>query len=87
MFSITEAAGAHLAGLLERAEAPEDVFARLEQEEGGLALRLGHADPGDNTFAHEGKTVLVLSDELHQQLADSTLDVEDTDQGPRLRLQ
>lgn len=51
------------------------------------AFRLGQAHPGDGTFAHEGKTVLVLSDELCQQLADGTIDVEDTDEGPRLRLQ
>ncbi len=73
-----------MAGLLERAEAPEDVFARVEQEEGALALHIGHAHPGDSTFAHEGKTGLVLSDEICQQLADSTLDVEDTDDGSRL---
>ncbi len=87
MLSMTEAAGAHLAGLLERDEAPEDVFLRLEQEEGELTLRFGHAHPGDSTFAHEGLTVLVLHDELCQELADSTLDVEDTDEGPQLRLQ
>ncbi len=86
MFSITEAAGAHLAGLLERDEAPEDVFVRLEQKKDGLALRLGHAHPGDSTFAHEGRTVLLLDEELCQELADSTLDVEDTEAGPRLRV-
>ena len=86
MFGMAEAAGAHLAGLLERDEAQQGVFARLEQEEGGLALRLGHAHRGDRTFAHEGETVLVLDKELRQELADSTLDVEDTDEGPRLRL-
>ena len=86
MFSITEAAGAYLTGSLERKEAPEDVFARLEQEEGQLALRLGHAHLEDSTFAHEGRTVLVIDKELCQELADSTLDVEDTEAGPRLRL-
>ncbi len=55
-----------MAGLLEHDEAPAEVFTRLEQEEGGLALRLGHVHPGDNTFAHDGKTVLVLSDGLCQ---------------------
>ncbi len=86
MFSMTEAAGAHLAGILERDEAREDVFVRLEEEEGGLTLRLGPAHPGDSTFAHEGRTVLVIHDELCQELADSTLDVEDTNEGPQLRL-
>lgn len=87
MFSITETAGAHLAGLLEREEAPEDVVVRLEQSEDGLAIRLGNAHPGDSAFTHEGRTVLVLDDEICQELADSKLDVEDTDEGPQLRLQ
>ena len=86
MLSMTEAAGAHLAGLLERDEAPEDVVARLEQEEGEIALRRGHAHPGDSAFAHEGRTVLVLHDELCKELADHTLDVEDSDEGPQLLL-
>ncbi len=86
MFSMTEAAGAHVAGLLERNEASEDAVLRLEREEGQLTLRQGHAHPGDSTFAHEGRNVLVLHDELCQELADSALDVEDTDEGPRLYL-
>ena len=86
MFSMTEAAGARITESLERNEAPEDVVIRLEREERQLTLRRGHAHPGDSTFAHEGRTVLVLHDELCQELADSTLEVEDTDEGPRLHL-
>ena len=86
MFSMTEAAGARLAGFLERDEAPEDAVLRLEREEGELTLRHGHAHPGDSTLAHEGRTVLVVHDELYQELADNTLDVEDTDEGPRFHL-
>ena len=86
MFTLTETAGAHLAELLAGAEAPEDVFVRLEQEEDGLGLRFDNALSGDNKFAHKDRTVLVLDDELCQLLADNTLDVEDTDDGPRLHM-
>ncbi len=74
-------------GLLESDEAPENAIVRFEQKEDGLAIRLGNAYLGESTFAHEGRTVLVLDKELCQGLADNTLDVEDTDEGPRLCLQ
>ena len=86
MFSMTQAAGAHFAGLLQHDEAPEDVVVRLEREERRLKLGLGHAQPGDSTFTHEGQTVLVVHQELCQELADKTLDVEVTEKGPRIRL-
>ena len=72
--------------MLKNAEKADDVFLRLVREKDGLALRHDSADARDSTFAHEGKTVLVLSDELCQELVDRTLDVDDTEEGPRLRL-
>ena len=86
MFSMTTSAGAHFAGLLEREKAPEDAVLRLEQEAGELTLRITHAHPGDSSFAHHGRTVLVVHDVLCQELADNTLDVEYTDEGVRLLL-
>ena len=86
MFSMTGAAGAHFTRLLERDEMPEDAVVMLEQEEDKLTLRIGEAHPRDSTFAHEGRTVLVVRDQLCQELADKTLDVEDTDEGSRLQL-
>ncbi len=86
MFSITEAAGAHLAEMLKNAEEGDDVFLRLVQEKDGLALRHDSADARDKTLTHEGRTVLVLDDELWQELVDKALDLEDTEEGPRLRL-
>ncbi len=88
MFNITEAAGAQLAEMLNNADEGDDVFLRLEQEEdGGFGLRHDSANALDKTFTHDGRTVLVLDEDLCQQLVDSTLGVEDTDKGPRLRLQ
>ena len=86
MFSMTAAAGAHFTGLLKRDEMSEDAVVRLEQEEDKLTLRIGEAHPGDSTFAHEGRTVLVVRDQLCQELADKTLDVKNTEKGPRLHL-
>jgi hypothetical protein len=44
------------------------------------------ARPGDVTFAHDGRNVLLLDDAVSQGMTDLTLDVRDTDAGPRLRL-
>ena len=42
--------------------------------------------PGDTTFEHEGRLVVVLDKTMCQMLEDKTLDVEDTKDGPILRL-
>ncbi len=86
MFSITEAAGAHLAEMLKNAEEADDVFLRLVEEKDGFALRHDSAVARDKTFTHEGRTVLLLDEELCQKLTDRTLDVDDTEECPRLRL-
>jgi hypothetical protein len=59
MFTMTDAAGAHLADLLEEAEVPEDVAIRFVVEEEELTLRLDKERPGDESLSHEGKTVLL----------------------------
>ena len=86
MFTVTEAAGAHLAKLLAEAETPEDenVVMRMSQGRDGFGLALGQADPEDTTFPHEGVTVLAIDEELSQALADDTLDVETTEDGTAL---
>lgn len=89
MLTLTEAAGAFLAQKVDEAKAagaPEGVAARIVVEGPGRTLRFDHARPGDATFAHEGRTVLLLDQEASQSLAGRTLDVEDTDEGPRLRM-
>jgi hypothetical protein len=47
---------------------------------------LDNARPGDETFDYEGRTVLMLDAQVSQVLDDSTLDVEATDEGPKLIL-
>jgi len=86
MLAVTEAAGAHMAQLLAEAEAPEDVALRFVHAERGLVVRLDNARPGDETFSHEGRTVLVLDEQVAQLLAENTLDVRDEGDGPRLTL-
>lgn len=86
MLSMTETAGEHLAALLEGAGAPAEMAVRLVREESGLSLTVDSERPGDATFTHAGRTVLVLDGEVSNQLAESTLDVEETEDGPKLGL-
>jgi Fe-S cluster assembly iron-binding protein IscA len=86
MFTMTDAAGAHLADLLEEAEVPEDVAIRFVVEEEELTLRLDKERPGDESLSHEGKTVLLLDDQMSPMLSDKTLDIAPSDEGPKLTL-
>jgi hypothetical protein len=49
-------------------------------------MQMDNERPGDETFAHEGRTVLLLDSEVSDALAERTLDVEDAAEGPRLAL-
>ena len=88
MFTVTEAAGAHLAKMLAEEETPdkENVVIRLSQSKDGMGLSLGQADPEDKSFAHEGVTVLAIDEELLQALATKTLDVVMTENGAGLQI-
>ncbi|MHC4128228.1 MAG: hypothetical protein ACYSWT_09435 [Planctomycetota bacterium] len=86
MLTMTEAAGAHLVDLLGEAEVPEDVAIRFVVESEELTLRLDKEQPGDESFSHEGKTVLLVDEEMSSMLAEKTLDVEPSDEGPKLTL-
>ncbi len=88
MFTITEAAGAHLASMLTEVETSEDenVVIRMFKSKDGVDLTLGQVESEDTTFAHEGVTVLAIDEELSQSLANMTLDVETTVDGTTLQL-
>jgi Fe-S cluster assembly iron-binding protein IscA len=86
MLTMTEAAGAHLIDLLGEAEVPEDVAIRFVVESEELTLRLDKEQPGDETLSHDGKTVLLLDEQMSPMLAGKTLDIEESDDGPKLSL-
>ena len=88
MFTLSEAAGAHLAKVLAEEETPENenVVIRMSQSKDGFNLTLGQAGPADTTFADEGVIVLAIDEELSKALANKTLDVKTTENGERLTL-
>ena len=86
MLTMTEAAGAHLIDLLGEADVPEDVAIRFVVESEELTLRLDKERPGDESLTHEGKTVLLLDEQMSPMLSEKTLDIEPSDDGPKLTL-
>jgi len=86
MFMLTEMAGEYLTTVLENANASEETAIRFVLEGNTLTPKLDDPRPGDATFDYEGRKVLVLDAQVTQVLADSTLDVQATDEGPKLVL-
>jgi hypothetical protein len=86
MLTLTEAAGAHLAKMLVEAEAAYDVAVRIVRVPSGWTLRKDSAVPGDATLDHEGRTVLMLDEQVSAMLSDKTVDVENGEDGPKFAL-
>ena len=88
MLTVTDAAGACLASRLVEKGAGHDAALRFcrRRKRHGWTLRLDKPCPSDATFSHEGRIVLVLDEPSSRLLDDRTLDIKQTDKGPRLRL-
>ncbi len=83
MPAVTEAASARLAQMLKQQSRLEEIAVRFVYEGNGSALRRDSERPGDTTFQHEGRTVLLLDAQVSELLAEDTLDLE----GTKLKLQ
>lgn len=86
MLTLTEAAGAHLATLLDNSEAPDDAAVRIVMGEKGLALATDQPRAEDATYEHNDKTVLVLDKQVATALSDRTIDIEQTEKGTALAI-
>lgn len=86
MMTLTEAAGEHLAEILGNSDVPESVAVRFVCKESEISLSLDNQKPGDATFEHQGKTVLLLDQHAAEYLDGATVDTEHTDAGAKLFL-
>ena len=86
MLNASDAACAFISELLTASEAPDESAVRFELDEDQLSMKLDEEKPGDVTFLHEGKTVLLVDAEMSEVLDGKTLDVEDTEKGPQLTM-
>lgn len=88
MLRLTEAARAHLSQILDQTEAPSDMSIRFVPAEGNrLIVHLDYTRPGDTTFIHHGKVVLVLDAQAAHALTRRTVDLrQDLNAEPRFVL-
>jgi Fe-S cluster assembly iron-binding protein IscA len=84
MLTVTPTARTRLSEMLEGR--PDHVAARIVVGDGRMKLRPGTHRPGDEVLEHEGRAVLLLDEKIAERLEARTLDVRDTENGPKLRL-
>ncbi len=84
MLTVTDNACAHLSEKL--LNFPAKAVLRIVRKSGRMKLRIGGRRPSDETFDHNGRIVLVLGERAAAHVADKTLDVRETEGGPKLRL-
>lgn len=87
MLTVTENAKKYCARILNDGGAPPEIVIRLHVREQALAVTPDQARDGDESFEHEGKTVFVVETALAEHLDERTLDVEETEEGPRLKME
>ncbi len=87
MLTVTYTAGEHIAYMLCEHEARDDVVLRIKWMKGGIEMRPDKMRPGDETFEHNGKVVLVLDQQTSQLLGNKTIDLMTDDDGSHLILE
>ena len=64
----------------------DDVVLRIKLTKGDLEMQPDKIRPGDETFDHNGKLVLVLDQQTSQFLGNKTIDLMTDDDGSHLTL-
>lgn len=86
MLTVTETAGEFLSDVLDQSNAPADSAVRLVVGDGELSAAIDAQRPGDTTYDHQGRKVLLLDPKASDALAERTLDLQATPDGNRLGL-
>lgn len=85
MLRLTDKAGDCIAQMLEEGRVPANQAIRLILDPSGtLEPTIDRARPGDVTYEHQGRLVLLLDDAALSILADRQLEVRQTADGPQL---
>ncbi len=86
MVTVTYTAGEHMAYMLSEHQLPDDVVLRIKLTKGGVEIQPDKMRPGDETFDHNGKVVLVLDQQTSRLLGNKTIDLMTDDDGSHLTL-
>ena len=85
MIEITEHAKQELNRLLiAKVDWPGALLRLIDRGKGKLGLGIDIQKPGDLMIEYDGKRLILVESELATSLADITLDVDDTPDGPEL---
>ena len=66
---------------------PDDIAVRVFVNEGRARIRPSRQRQGDQVLTHAGRAVVLLDAEAARYVEQRTIDIRDTANGPRLRLQ
>lgn len=86
MLTVTTQAKAYLSQLLDKSKRSDDHAIRLAQTGEGMQMSIDEQQPADVAFEHDGKTVLVVEQQVAESLDQRELVVEDSDQGKVLAI-
>ena len=86
MLTVTPGARERLTRKLVRKKAGEDEAMRFTRKPGGWRLSVDHARPADTAITYQGRIVLLLDEAASQAMTNATLDVQEADGKPRLKL-
>ncbi len=81
MVTVTYTAAEHMAYTLSELHVRDDVVLRIKLGKGGGGIQPDKIRPGDETFDHNGKVVLVLDQQNSQMLGNKTIDLMTDDDG------
>ncbi len=85
MVTVTESAKGLLKEILTAHSDDPEMGVRLASDpQGQLGLVLDKEEPGDQVVEHQGVKALLVASELAPALEEVTLDVQDTEDGPKL---
>ena len=87
MVTVTYTAAEHIAYTLCEHEVRDDVVLRMKSTKDGIEMQPDKIRPGDETFDHNGKVVLVLDQQTLQFFGNNTIDLTTDDDGSHLILE
>ncbi len=87
MVTVTFSTAEHMAYTLFERQVREDVVLRIKLTKDGVEMKPDNIRPGDETFDHNGKVVLVLDQQISQLIGNKTIDLMTDDDGSHLILE
>ncbi len=81
MVTLTYTAGERMAYTLSEHQVRDDVVLRIKSTKGGVEMQPDKMRPGDETFDHNGKVVLVLDQQTSQLVGNKTIHLMTDDDG------